>query len=795
MTQRIIITYSQGTRYFLITDTITATVDLETTDDDGNVTTQDITADANLSLFSLDPAIADIKYNTITFVFDITLKENGTAVFSAHYNDLVHLKDEAVVYTTFFKDNYQDYLLNEFDKYTVQRNPVLEAILDTIMTFYDIYFSYKEDVKTMKDPQRVKSKYLNNLGQTYGFPRIDYEAENTSLERVFNDTYRELLSNILELTKIRGTKLSFDLFFSALGYDIDIREYWWDDSGNLIDVSSTDDTGSTFYAYNTDGSQVDEPLVAHDDPRLNLSTSNAYNVDNKSNYIRVILSKKDSGLSVTDPAAFSGKQKAIIKKYLEYLRPIHLQYLEEILSMSINDNTDDLELLDITGWDDTGLVSSSILFLLMDGTSGEEDAIKGKYERKATFYKRGNWEADTNIVTDSSTQGYQECGLNGRIRTMETGLADTTQYYFKINIDAGGVTEYDITTSGDTTYDGVIGLMNTAVTGASFNIINGDLRCISDSFGANSTIALSAGTTGTDLFVTLTNFVTFNSAIDGTEYPGASLILVNPPPIGTMGDYYVVTVAGTLFSKTWVIGDWITSNEIEWLQMSTTEVTVAEFSEQKADTGLAEVYIAGTDYTIGEGLGVWEANNYIVPSVLGTADMSSGFDWGTTNQTLIIDYGDTGTNTIVTLDTLTTDAATTVTEINNEFTTAGIDADMEAYASGNYVGIRATSSGKNVNFRIVKGSPDALETLGIDIESSEGYLLNSPVYSGGGVIERLPSAFIDDLNEDIAIPYTLMNDIIKDVLRYDTGWTYDASPVIKYDKSDFFDETLSVASA
>lgn len=115
--------------------------------------------------------------------------------------------------------------------------------------------------------------------------------------------------------------------------------------------------------------------------------------------------------------------------------------------------------------------------------------------------------------------GYQECGLSGISDEKSTGLSTTTQYYYKVTIN-GEQTEYDITTASDVTYSAVIALMNAQNTGATFSIVGGDLRCTSDAVTGVSTIALAAGTTGTDLFATLTGFSAFDTAVTGdTDVP------------------------------------------------------------------------------------------------------------------------------------------------------------------------------------------------------------------------------------------------------------------------------------
>lgn len=118
-------------------------------------------------------------------------------------------------------------------------------------------------------------------------------------------------------------------------------------------------------------------------------------------------------------------------------------------------------------------------------------------------------------LDDNWSSGYQECGLAGKTGASASGLGATTAYYYKININAAGVVEYSITTGATTTFAEIIALMNAQSTGAVFEIVGGDLRCRTITTGAPSTIALSAGTTGTDLFAALTGFVDFDVAVVG----------------------------------------------------------------------------------------------------------------------------------------------------------------------------------------------------------------------------------------------------------------------------------------
>lgn len=65
------------------------------------------------------------------------------------------------------------------------------------------------------DAQITGEEYLTHLSDVLGNP-----------PDIFNDTflYRNLLSYIVSVYKIKGTKKAYELFFSVLGFDIDLVE-------------------------------------------------------------------------------------------------------------------------------------------------------------------------------------------------------------------------------------------------------------------------------------------------------------------------------------------------------------------------------------------------------------------------------------------------------------------------------------------------------------------------------------------------------------------------------------------
>lgn len=102
----------------------------------------------------------------------------------------------------------------------------------------------------------------------------------------------------------------------------------------------------------------------------------------------------------------------------------------------------------------------------------------------------------------------------------------------------------------------------------------------------------------------------------------------------------------------------------------------------------------------------------------GTVDLSTGYDWATTNEDFSINVNGAGATTI-NLTVLTTNVATTVTAINNALTAAGVTG-VEAFASGVNVGIRTLFNGTGQSFILASGVVDALATLGWSLATYTG---------------------------------------------------------------------------
>jgi hypothetical protein len=68
--------------------------------------------------------------------------------------------------------------------------------------------------------------------------------------------------------------------------------------------------------------------------------------------------------------------------------------------------------------------------------------------------------------------------------------------------------------------------------------------------------------------------------------------LSNPPVASTKGDYYVVSTAGTQFSLTFAVGDWIISSGTAWEKVDLTDAVSSVFGRTGAVVGVSTDYSA-----------------------------------------------------------------------------------------------------------------------------------------------------------------------------------------------------------
>ena len=378
---RIKLIHQKDFNNYLKDETINVSIIAETSDL-GDV---NITGYNELNLFSLDQDNFYLIPNSNDGVkADFLARTEGSGIIKASFfynNETFYTSKQFLCHGSFFKDNYLQYLIPTLDAQNIQSNQFLKSILDTLMEMIDILYGYNEDLKIISNFKYGKSKFISLLAQNVGFERIDFTQFNSKYEWSNNETFRELVANMFDLVSVRGTKLTYDLFFNALGYITTLQEFWYDSDGNLIEINSEDESLSTFYAYSADGSLIDNPPYPRPDPRKNnnllsnnynsnsnyikvlnsngnisyknksdltwiVDKTNNYDVNvfknNKTNYVRIIFNNSINDNVFQDPQKISLEKKILIKRYLEFLRPSHIQYILETFQEDIPVDTFDV---------------------------------------------------------------------------------------------------------------------------------------------------------------------------------------------------------------------------------------------------------------------------------------------------------------------------------------------------------------------------------------------------------------------------------------------------------------------
>ena len=123
----------------------------------------------------------------------------------------------------------------------------------------------------------------------------------------------------------------------------------------------------------------------------------------------------------------------------------------------------------------------------------------------------------------SDTPGIADYGLAGAATYgADSGLAPSTAYSTDITVDSV-LQQVNFTTSADAiiSYADVISEINQVLTGAYADLHAGNIRIVSDSVNASSTILIATGTGGgADVGPTLTDWVSYTTPVDGVTGTG-----------------------------------------------------------------------------------------------------------------------------------------------------------------------------------------------------------------------------------------------------------------------------------
>ena len=146
---------------------------------------------------------------------------------------------------SFFQNNIKTFL-PESDYEFLQDNAALKGFVDAMMKEFDKFNGIISKCCEYQDFDKIPYDLINYLSQLLGFEKATINADDDMEYK-----YRELVKNIIDIYRIKGTNYSFELLFKFLGYNIEINEFYFDrrmyySSGNSV-TSSTDKTNYLLY--------------------------------------------------------------------------------------------------------------------------------------------------------------------------------------------------------------------------------------------------------------------------------------------------------------------------------------------------------------------------------------------------------------------------------------------------------------------------------------------------------------------------------------------------------------------
>jgi hypothetical protein len=124
-------------------------------------------------------------------------------------------------YTSSFFQNNSSHFIPEYDINQVENNEMLAPFMDAINKEFDKLDYMLNASRKYISFDDIPFQYINYLCQMLGF-------ETKDIYNATEQRYREIMKNIIDIFKIKGTNYSFELFFQFLGFNIKISEYYFD---------------------------------------------------------------------------------------------------------------------------------------------------------------------------------------------------------------------------------------------------------------------------------------------------------------------------------------------------------------------------------------------------------------------------------------------------------------------------------------------------------------------------------------------------------------------------------------
>lgn len=172
-----------------------------------------------------------------------------SAYVSERGTNLLELLKFTIFYYRFgVTDNfYEKHIFDfipEYDRDYILKKPKMKLFLEGIGRNLDNLEDRVSRIPDLYNIDETPDELLDYLGQTLGYEREDFTLANLS--------FRELLKNIIEIYKIKGTNYSFSFFFKFLGFNVNLKEFYFNKNvKNPESFPGIDETKVEYYLTTT----------------------------------------------------------------------------------------------------------------------------------------------------------------------------------------------------------------------------------------------------------------------------------------------------------------------------------------------------------------------------------------------------------------------------------------------------------------------------------------------------------------------------------------------------------------
>jgi hypothetical protein len=225
--------------------------------------------------------------------------------------------------------------------------------------------------------------------------------------------------------------------------------------------------------------------------------------------------------------------------------------------------------------------------------------------------------------------------------------------------------------------------------------------------------------------------------------------LNNPPATSTKGDYYVVSTAGTQFTISFAVGDWIISSGTAWEKVDLTDAVSSVFGRTGAVVGVSTDYSAVglTNTAIGASspsTGAFTTVSASTPIAVASGGTGVSTSTGTTNVVL------SNSPTIVTpVIAQINDASGNETLKLASIASAVNEISIENAATGNPVHIRATGGDASVGLHLVAKGASGYVNVTDGVDETKRLMFNA---SGGTTNTRTMLSSTQTVDRTLTLP-------------------------------------------